>query len=156
MIELAASDRGDAALNQGFAHFFAEEREFKWAGVGDGRSLTLDKKEPVAAPGDVAGDGAVTRDFDFDVLMSPVAGDIGDADFVAIELGAHYADGRVDARCRAAEASHVAQGCNQADGAMDAHAKGAAVVEEDDTDIAVRFVGFDQEAADHRVMSAGF
>ena len=61
-------------------------------------AVIFGEEEPVAAPGDVAGDGAVAFDVDFDIRGVAVAGDVLDGDLVGVvEGGGDDADGGFDA-----------------------------------------------------------
>lgn len=126
-------------------------------GEFDALGGVVNEKEPVAAPGDVASDGAVAGDLDCDARCGAVGGDVVDGDFeVRVKLGFHDADGGFNAVEAGLNPPHVGERDGEADGAMAAHVEVADVVEEDDARRTGGVSGFAEQGSDHGVGSAGF
>ncbi len=120
-------------------------------------AMGFHEEEPVAAPGDIAGDGSDAGDLDGQVVGLAMAGDVGDGDgTVGVEGGGDGADGGVDAECTGVELVEVGEGDNEADGAVAAHAEVADVVEEEDAGLTGGVMGRDEEGTHHDIRTTGF
>ncbi len=118
---------------------------------------SVDKEEPVAAPGDVAGDRAVGGDLDGDACCRAIGGDVVDGDFeVGVEFGFHDSNGGFNAVEAGLNPPHVGEGDGEADGPVAAHMEVTYIVEEDDADGAGGVSGFAEQGSDYRVRGAGF
>ena len=111
--------------------------------------MVFDQEEPIAAPGDIAGDRADSRDLDSGRFGFAIAGDIGDRHLsIGVQTGRDYAHGRFNLMVAGTDATQMGQGGDQTNGAMSAHAEIADVVEEDDAGGAVLVHRRDQQGAD--------
>ena len=113
------------------------------------------QEEPVPAPGDVTGHGAVSRHLDRHALAVAVARHVPHGHpAVGVERRGDGADRRLDAVGARADAAHVGERDDQPDGAVAAHPERADVVEEDDARGAGRVVRLAQQRADEHVRPA--
>ena len=120
-----------------------------------GTGGVLRQEEPVAAPGDVAGDDAETLDLDANVLEMPVAIDVVDDRVISVDqFDADHADRRLEAMAPRSDATEMRQRRRGADRPVAAHAEKADVVEEDQTGGASRILRLAQQRADQRVEAA--
>src|SRR5688572_17950007 len=100
--------------------------------------MALDQKEPVAAPGDVAAYFADTGYLDYDLLVLPKAGHVGNSDLtVRVQHCVHRTDRRIDFYQTRLHLTRERERRDETDGAVAAHAEIADVVEEDDAETAV-------------------
>src|SRR6185437_16644603 len=91
-----------------------------------------DEEEPVAAPGNVADDPAVTRHVEWHALAISVAWHVPDRRAaIRMQGRRHNSHRRFDAVFAGRDAAQMSQGDGEADGAVAAHAEHADVVEED-------------------------
>ena len=126
-------------------------------GEFDALEGVVDEKEPVAAPGDIAGHGAVAGDFDGDARCCAVGGDVVDGDFqIGVKLGFHDSDGGFNAVEAGLDPPHVGERDGEADGAVAAHVEVADVIEEDDAGRTGGVSRFAEEGSDYGVRGAGF
>jgi hypothetical protein len=120
--------------------------------AGEGEAVVGYQEKPVATIGDVSGEAAGLDGFGF-----AVGGDVADADAaVGVKGGGDDADGGFDAVVSGGDAAEVAEGDDEADHAVAAHAEEADVVEENDAGGAGGVFGFHEKSADDDFVAAGF
>ncbi|MDQ1132240.1 hypothetical protein QE386_000835 [Pseudoxanthomonas winnipegensis] len=114
-------------------------------------------EEPVAAPGDVAGDLAVAGDLHGHRGGVAIALHVVDRDpAIGLQRGADRADRRLDQVLARTDPAELGQGPHHADRAVPAHAQVADVVEEDHAGAGIGPTRRQQQRADHRVRAARF
>lgn len=120
-------------------------------------SVSFGEEEPVAAPGDVAADGAGAGNFNDEGTFGAPTGYIGDGDFtVFVQGGSNDANGSFNAVLAGTDAAHVRESSNEANGTVAAHAQVTYVVEEDDAGNAGTIGRFEKRCADNHVRAARF
>ena len=81
--------------------------------------VVFDQEEPIAAPGDIAGERADSRDLDLGRFGFAIAGDIGDRHLsIGVQTGRDYAHGCFNPMIAGTDATQMSQGGDQAAGAV--------------------------------------
>jgi len=115
----------------------------------------LRQEEPIAAPGDIAGDEPQTLDLDANRLQMPIALDILDGRFISAgQFDRDDSDRRLEAMGAKADTAEVGKRHRRADRGVAAHAKIADIVEEYQAGGAARVFRFAQQRAHKRVIAA--
>ena len=114
-----------------------------------------DEKEPVAAPGDIAGEAAKAGYFDRNGSLVAITRHVGNRDTaVGMETCGDLADGGFDLVLAGLDAAEIRERSNHADGAVAAHPEKAHVVEEDDRGGGVRLDRLKQQRSDDHLGAA--
>ena len=134
VIDQASVCSGDLLILEGLTDGGCEGSEFVEMIEADRWPLISDEEKPIAAPSDVAGDGAVAGNVDRLVFSEAIGRHVG------------YSDGSVGRECRSDDAnrsfnaviagfnlSEVFQSFDEANGAMETAVEAGDVVEENDS-----------------------
>ncbi len=122
MIDHAAISAGDAFLFKGLPNAGCDSREPTNLFDVDGFGMLLHEEEPVPTPGNVACNGTDFVEWQCDVTLETIGGNVPYPDpAIVVQRGNHVADGRLDEVFANVELSEVTQGGDHADHAMPAH-----------------------------------
>lgn len=120
-------------------------------------ALVLDEEKPIAAPGNVAGDGAVARHLDGHGFSIAIRRDIVDRDrAIGIQMQGDRSDRGLDNIRTCGDASHVCESDTEPDRAMNAHVQGAIVVEINHATEILRVVWGKQQSPYHGIVATRF
>src|SRR5580700_2331859 len=157
MVDLRAVGAGDSLFPKRPTNGLRRPRQFgniidaqrTWRGIRE--------EEPVAAPGDIAGDDSDTINFNGDRFRKPIAFDILDHRLVlAYQIDGNDSDRRIEAMVAKIDATEMRKRDRGANRRMSAHAEITDIVEENQAGGAVWFFGLTQERADKRLVTARF
>ena len=113
--------------------------------------MMFDQKKPVAAPGNIAGHGAVAWHFDLNRRTPAVAGYVFEGyGTVLIERDSHNAYRRFHAMRTGLDSAQICERGYDTDGSMPAHAQASAVVEKNNACDAIGTGGLAEQCAHHR------
>ncbi|MCY1532882.1 hypothetical protein D9M68_681780 [compost metagenome] len=157
MVDRPAVFATDVLVFQGLHHCAGIGGEGVEVVAGDALAVVGDEEEPVAAPGDIAGDAAEPGHVQAHVLAVAVGRHVAHAHrTVVVQGGFHRAHRGFDAVHARLDASQVRQRGHQPDGAVAAHAEVAAVVEKDDSGTGLRVHRLAEQGAHEHVAATGF
>ena len=119
------------------------------------QAVILAQKEPVASPGHVSRQAAVTVQIQGYSLCPSIAGYVFNHHFTRLlQAGGDGSRGGFQAMPAGLDATQVAQGGDNSDGAVTAHPQVADVIEEDHSGGAVRLAGLTEKGSDQRIGAA--